>query len=66
MRRMFLLMLILPVSGCGNAVSNEALCSATAQGRTNAAAAVAADGGDRSVVAVQALISRLDAGCNGS
>lgn len=66
MRRMFLLMLILPASGCAIGASPVAICDATAQDRTNAAAAVAADGGDQSALAVQALISRLDAGCNGS
>ena len=65
MKRALLAMtLIWPGAGCVNAVSQGAICDATRQDRTDLAAALVADGGDRSVVAGQRLISRLDAGCS--
>ncbi len=58
-----MLILLLPVSGCGPEVSERAICNGTAQSRTNAAAAVAADGGDQSVVALDLLIRQIDDAC---
>ena len=54
---------ILLVAGCMNVASGDAICEATASQRTAHAAALAADGGDRSVVTGQALIATLDATC---
>jgi hypothetical protein len=52
--------------GCVNATgtSGDALCAATRADRADLAAALVEDGGDRSIVAGQKLIARLDAGCN--
>lgn len=61
--RCALLILALPVAGCVGGVSGEALCVGTVQARTDHAAALADDGGDRSVVTGAALIGMLDAGC---
>jgi hypothetical protein len=59
------MILTLPVAGCMNAVSDSAICQGTRQARTDHAAALVADGGPRSLVTGQALISRVDAGCGG-
>jgi hypothetical protein len=58
-------MMILPfcVSGCVNAASSEAVCDGTAQARTEHAAALAVDGGPRSMVTGALLIKLMDAGC---
>ena len=45
-------------------VNQPALCSATANDRDALAEALAADGGPRSLVAGQHLISKVDAGCS--
>ena len=58
------LTLTLPLSGCANAPSDSALCDGTAQSRTSHAAALAADGGPRSLVTGMFLIQQLDAGCS--
>ena len=55
--------LTLPVAGCMSVASPVAICEATAADTTAHAAALADDGGPRSVVTGQRLISRLDAGC---
>ncbi len=55
---------ILLVAGCMNVASGTAICDATDAQRTAHAAALAADGGDMSVVTGQALIATLDATCN--
>lgn len=56
---------LLLVAGCMSASpgSLDALCKGTARDRDNHAAALAADGGDRSVTTGQALISKVDAAC---
>jgi uncharacterized protein YceK len=51
------------VSGCASVVSETAICDATAASRTDHAAALAADGGDRSVVTGALLIRQIDAAC---
>jgi hypothetical protein len=51
------------VSGCAGAVSSSAICDATAAPRTAHAAALAADGGARSLRTGEVLIAILDAGC---
>ncbi len=58
------LTLMLPLSGCGNAPSNAAICDGTAQSRTSHAAALVADGGPHSMVTGALLIQQIDAGCN--
>lgn len=60
--RLFPLMLMLPVAGCATA-SLEALCDATRKDRDRAAAAVALEGTDNVVLAVQPLIAKTDAAC---
>ena len=57
------LMLTLPATGCGIAVSADAICAGTKAARTEHAAALADDGGDASVVTGARLIMLLDAGC---
>ena len=64
MRILWVMILTLPVAGCLNGPSDSALCNGTRQARTDHAAALVADGGPRSLVTGQALISRMDAGCN--
>ena len=49
--------------GCVNAPRNSALCDGTASARKTHAAALAADGGDLSVVSGARLIAMIDAGC---
>jgi len=55
--------LTLLVAGCGNVGSDAAVCTGTAQAVAEHAAALAADGGDRSVVSGSYLIRLIDAGC---
>lgn len=50
-------------SGCAPAVNQRAICDATAASRTAHAAALAEDGGDRSVVTGALLIRQIDAAC---
>jgi hypothetical protein len=50
--------------GCVNVASTNAICDSTDAQRTAHAAALAADGGDMSVVTGQALIATLDSTCN--
>lgn len=54
---------ILIVSGCSIGVDDSTLCSRTDAQRTQHAAALADDGGPRSVTTGRALIATLDAGC---
>lgn len=64
MKRISLVMtLTLLGAGCMSVPSTDALCDGTRQARTDHAAALVADGGPRSLVTGQALISRMDAGC---
>jgi hypothetical protein len=51
------------VSGCGIAASSSAICDGLAADVTAHAAALAEDGGDRSVQTGARLIQRFDAGC---
>ena len=55
--------LALPLAGCVSAASGEAVCDGTAEATTVHAAALADDGGPRSVVTGARLIALLDAGC---
>lgn len=57
------LILMLPLNGCGNALSDTAICDGTAQSRTAHAAALVADGGPKSMVTGALLIQQIDAGC---
>ena len=57
------LMLTLPVSGCVRGASDSAICDGTASSRTDHAAALAADGGNLSVMTGAKLISQIDAAC---
>lgn len=58
------LILILPVAGCMSAANGEALCDGTEAARTAHAAALAEDGGDKSLLTGARLIKLIDAGCN--
>jgi hypothetical protein len=49
--------------GCVSAVSSNAICDGTASVRTEHAAALADDGGDRSVVTGARLIAMIDGAC---
>ena len=51
------------VTGCAKGVSDSALCAGTAHATTEHAAALAEDGGARSLVTGAFLIRQLDAGC---
>lgn len=53
------------VSACVNSVSEPAICSATVALRKAHAAALVADGGDKSVVTGANLLEALKAGCGG-
>ena len=55
--------LTLLAAGCGNVGSDAAICTGSAQAVAAHAAALAADGGDRSVVSGNYLIRLIDAGC---
>ncbi len=50
-------------AGCVSAVNDAAICGGTAQARTQHAAALADDGGPRSLVTGARLIKLMDAGC---
>ena len=55
---------LIAANGCASGVvSDSALCAGTAQATTDHAAALAEDGGNRSVVTGAFLIRQLDAGC---
>lgn len=62
-RAMLLLTLTLPVTSCGVAVSDSAVCAVTAVPTTEHARALAEDGGDASVVTGLRLIRTLDGAC---
>jgi len=55
--------LTLLAAGCGNVGSDAEVCTGSDAARTAHAAALAADGGDRSVVSGAYLIQLIDAGC---
>lgn len=57
------LTLMLPLSGCVNAVNTNAICAGTKDARTEHATALVQDGGANSIVTGAALIRLLDAGC---
>jgi len=50
-------------TGCASVASGPAICDGSSRLRTDHAAALAADGGDRSVVTGARLIAAIDAGC---
>ena len=58
------LTLTLPLNGCVNAVSGDAICAGTESARTEHAAALADDGGPLSLVTGARLIQLIDAGCD--
>lgn len=62
-RTICLLTLLTFASGCVSAGSGDAICGATEAARREHAAALAGDGGDRSVVTGARLIAMIDAGC---
>ena len=51
------------VSGCASAASDAAICDGTEAARREHAAALAVDGGNRSVLTGAKLIRLMDAGC---
>jgi hypothetical protein len=55
--------LMLLGASCTSVVSGNAICDATAASRTAHAAALAEDGGDRSVITGAYLIRQIDAAC---
>lgn len=57
------LMLMLLVTGCARGVSSNAICDATKDSRTAHAAALADDGGDKSVMTGAYLIAQIDVAC---
>jgi hypothetical protein len=58
-----LLSMLLTSASCQNAPSQAAICDGSSRLRTDHAAALAADGGNRSVVTGARLIAAIDAGC---
>jgi hypothetical protein len=52
------------LTGCGIAVSPQALCDGTKRLRDAHTEALLDDGGDRSVITGSALIGAIDAGCS--
>ena len=50
-------------TGCMSAVNSNAICDATSAIRTEHAAALAVDGGDKSVVTGARLIAMIDGAC---
>jgi len=57
-------MTLIPLAAsCTSVVSGEAICDATAASRTAHAAALAEDGGDKSVTTGAYLIRQIDAAC---
>jgi hypothetical protein len=62
--KLILATILMPLAaGCTNVASGEAICDATAASRTAHAAALAEDGGDKSVITGAYLIQQIDAGC---
>lgn len=57
------MILMLLNAGCVSAVSDAAICDGTASARREHAAALADDGGPRSLVTGARLIKMIDAGC---
>lgn len=55
--------LLLVAVGCTSVASEGAICDGTDAARREHAAALAVDGGDRSVVTGARLIRLIDAGC---
>lgn len=51
------------ISGCSSAISDAALCQGLKGATDEHAAALLADGGDKSLVTGQNLIAKLGAGC---
>ena len=57
------MILLFFVSGCVNVANTNAICDGTAAILTEHAAALAYDGGDKSVVTGARLINSIDAAC---
>lgn len=55
---------MLPVAGCVNVGSADAICDGTSKLRTNHAYSLSVDGGDSSVMTGLKLIKALDASCS--
>ncbi len=55
--------MLLVAAACTSAANPVAICDGSSRLRTDHAAALAADGGDRSVVTGARLIAAIDAGC---
>jgi len=51
------------ISACSIPISSQAICDGTSAIRTEHAAALAADGGDKSVVTGARLIAMIDGAC---
>ena len=64
-RAMIWSMLLVGISGCTSTppTSGDALCAGTEEERVELARSLLIDGGDLSVTAGQALLSKLEAGC---
>ncbi len=62
MWKLWMIMTLLS-AGCVNAGNDSAVCDGTASARTEHAAALAVDGGPRSLVTGARLIRLMDAGC---
>lgn len=52
------------VTGCAIGPNAEAICVGSLEERNNLTSALLADGGDLSVQAGQALLSKIDSGCS--
>lgn len=63
MKWLLVMILLVFVSGCVSARNNAAVCDGTTAARREHAAALAVDGGDRSVLTGARLIRLMDAGC---
>jgi uncharacterized protein YceK len=63
LKKLLVMTLLSFVSGCANVVSSNAICDGTVDKRTNHAAALAEDGGDKSVVTGAILIASIDRAC---
>jgi len=64
MKQSYLLTLPLLVTSCALGVDDSVICTRTDQPTTEHAAALAIDGGDKSVLTGARLIGILDAGCD--
>jgi len=63
MRSSAIAALMMTVSGCAIEVNDSAICDGTSSSRTEHAAALAEDGGNKSVTTGVYLIRQIDAAC---